>query len=115
MPNEPINIFAATGDAEKVRNLLLTWFPDATIESAGDDWISLTMTFADGKRLTILHSREYYSGPGWFRQKAGMQGYFKRFPLGDREKQLMATIGSFQFALGTRFDPDYEPPDDERL
>src|SRR5262249_14579124 len=43
------------------------------------------------------------------------QGYFSRFPLGDRENQLMATIGSFQFSLGTHFDPDYEPPDDERL
>jgi hypothetical protein len=115
MPHEPINIFSARGDAEQVRNLLLTWFPDPEVESEGDDWTAITMEFRDGKKLTILHSRDYYAGPGWGRQKAGMQGYFSRFPLGDREEQLMATIGSFQFSLATQFDPDYELPDDGRL
>jgi hypothetical protein len=115
MPHEPINIFSARGDAEQVRNLLLTWFPDAEVETDGDDWTAITMEFPGDRKLTILHHRDYYAGPDWPRQKAGMQGYFGRFPLGDREKQTMATIGSFQFSLATQFEPDYDPPEDERL
>src|SRR5205814_495599 len=76
---------------------------------------AITMEFRDGKKLTITHDRDYYTGPKWPRQKSGMQGYFSQFPMSDREEQLLATIGSFQFSLGTQFDPDYEPPDDERL
>jgi hypothetical protein len=110
MAREPINIFSAQGNAEQVRNLLLTWFPDAEVETEGEDWTAITMEFAKGAKLTILHHRDYYAGPNWSRQKAGMQGYFSRFPLGEREKQLMATIGSFQFSLATRFEPEYEPP-----
>jgi hypothetical protein len=115
MAREPINIFSAQGDAEQVRNLLLTWFPDAEVETEGEDWTSITMEFAGGAKLTILHHRDYYAGPKWSRQKAGMQGYFSRFPLGDGEEQLMATIGSFQFSLATQFEPDFESADDERL
>jgi hypothetical protein len=116
MANEPINLFSARGDAEQVRNLLLTWFPDAEVEGDADgNWSAITATFEDGKRLTLLHDRDYYAGPGWAKQKAGMQGYFGRFPLGDRRDRLMSTIGTFQFSLGTRFDPDYDPAGDERL
>ena len=42
MPHEPINIFSARSDAEQVRNLLLTWFPDAEVETDCDDWTAIT-------------------------------------------------------------------------
>jgi hypothetical protein len=116
MPNEPINLFSARGDPEQVRNLMLTWFPAAEVDGESDsDWSAITATFDGGKRLTLLHDRDYYTGPGWAKQKAGMQGYFDRFPLGDRRDRLMSTIGTFQFSLATRFDPDYDPAGDERL
>ena len=115
MPDEPINLFSARGDAEQVRNLVLTLFPDADVTADGDDWTEIDIPFGDGTRLALLHDRSYYTGPGWARQKAGMQGYFSRFPLGDREKQTMSTIGTFQFSLATRFDPDDEPIGDPRL
>jgi hypothetical protein len=44
-----------------------------------------------------------------------MQGYFDRFPAGDRKPQLMATIDSLGFALATAFEPDFDPEGDERL
>lgn len=115
MPPEPINLFSARGDAEQVRNLVLARFPDAKVTVDGDDWTEIAIRFEGGLRLVLLHRRDYYTGQGWARQKAGMQGYFSRFPLGDREKQTMSTIGTFQFSLATRFDPDYEPFCDPRL
>ena len=115
MPNEPINLFSAGGDAATVRAMMLTWFPDAEVDGDADDWSAITATFEGGGRLTLLHDRDYYTGPGWAKQKAGMQGYFSRFPLGDRRDQVMSTIGTFQFSLATRFEPDYDPSGDERL
>lgn len=115
MAREPINLFSARGDAEQVRNLLLTLFPAAEVTGDDEDWTEIALPFDGGKRLTLIHSRDYYTGPGWAKQKAGMQGYFSRFPLGDREKQVMSTIGTFQFSLATRFEPEYESAGDERL
>lgn len=115
MAREPITVFSARGDARQVRNLLLTWFPDAEIVGAANDWSELLIRLDDGSTLQFLHSRDYYAGPDWSKQKAGMQGYFSRFPLGDREPQTMTTIGTFQFSLGTRFEPDYDSAGDERL
>ncbi len=115
MAREPITVFSARGDATQVRNLLLTWFPDAEVAGEADDWSELLIRLDDGSTLSFLHSRDYYAGPDWPTQKSGMQVYFSRFPLGDREAQTMATIGTFQFSLGTRFEPDYDPSGDERL
>lgn len=115
MAREPITLFSAQGDAQQVRELLLTWFPDAEIVGAANDWSELVIRLDDGSTLSFLHSRDYYAGPDWPTQKSGMQVYFSRFPLGDREAQTMATIGTFQFSLGTRFEPDYNLAGDERL
>ncbi len=118
MANEPINIFSAHADPAGVLNRLRERFPDAEVEADGDTWKAVTVRFGEGERaaaLTFLHDRDYYAGPDWPRQKAGMQGYFDRFPAGDRKPRLMATIGSLQFALATRFEPDFDPDGDDRL
>ena len=115
MAREPINLFSARGTATQVRNLLLTWFPDAEVVGDSDDWSEILIRLDDGSALGFLHSADYYAGPDWAKQKSGMQGYFSRFPLGDREAQMMSTIGTFQFSLGTRFEPDYDLVGDERL
>lgn len=115
MAREPINLFSARGDAKQVRNLLLTWFPDAEVVCAGSEGWSEILLRLDDSTLCFLHSPEYYLGPDWPEQKAGMQGFLARFPLGDREAQTMSTIGTFQFCLGTRFQPDYDLAGDERL
>jgi hypothetical protein len=118
MPNEPINIFAARGDARGVLDHLKGLFPDAEVEAAGDTWTAVTVRLGsngDSRALTILHDPDYYAGPDWPKQRAGMQGYFDRFPAGDRKPQLMATIGSLGFALATAFEPDFDPEGDERL
>ncbi len=118
MPNEPINIFSARGDARGVLDHLKGLFPDAEVEAAGDTWRAVTVRFGsngDAKALTILHDPDSYSGPDWPRQRAGMQGYFDRFPAGDRKSRLLATIGDLRFALATAFDPDFDPEGDERL
>ena len=57
MPNEPINIFAAHGDARGVLNHLQGLFPDAEVEAAGDTWTAVTVRFGsngDSRALTIL-------------------------------------------------------------
>jgi len=115
MAREPINLFSARGTATQVRSLLLMWFPEAEVVGDADDWSELLIRLDDGSTLGFLHSAAYYTGPDWAKQKSDMQGYFLRFPLGDREAQTMATIGTFQFSLGTRFEPDYDRAGDERL
>jgi hypothetical protein len=114
MPRPPISVYSANGSAEQVRNLLLTLAPDAEVEAEDDDWSAIVLSFPEGS-VRVLHNRDYYAGPDWPRQKSGMQGYFDRFPLGDRRDQLTATIGSFQFALTAWFDPDYHSFDDKRV
>jgi hypothetical protein len=118
MPNEPINIFSARDDAQGVLSYLRGLFPDAEVRSAGGTWTTITVRFGSNggaKSLTFLHDPAYYAGPDWSRQRAGMQGYFDRFPAGDRASQLRSTIDSLRFALGTSFEPDFDPEGDERL
>jgi hypothetical protein len=118
MANEPLNIFSARADPQGVLDRLLARFPDAEVETEADTWRKITIRLdeeEEAKSLTFLHDPDYYAGPGWARQKAGMQGYFDRFPAGDRKPRLMSTIGTFQFSLATHFEPDFDPDGDERL
>lgn len=118
MAQEPITIFAPPADPEALRRFLLERDPEAVVEAAGDTWASITVTFdaaGEPRSLTFLHDRDYYAGPGWAAQRDGMWNYLSRFPLGDRAGRVRELVGSFGFALGTRFDPEFDPDGDDRL
>jgi hypothetical protein len=120
MASEPINIFSRTIGPAEVRDAVLSRHPAATVDAEGADWRRITVPFGKGKkarRLTLLHDPDYYAGPGWPNQRRGMQGYFSRFPdPSGRLPQVLALIGTFQFSLGTQFDPDWDDPSsDERF
>jgi hypothetical protein len=108
MASEPVNIFAPSGDPDRILDEVRSRYPQAT--SDGRDWTWLRLELPQGA-LTLLHERDYYAGPGWPTQRRGMQGYFRRFPASDELHQRVdQLIGRFQFALATRFEPDYEDP-----
>lgn len=126
MASEPINLFSRRIDPAGVLELLRKIDPKLQCDGAGSDWTEATIRIARGLlkkplKLTIRHHADYYDGEGWPSQRAGMQGYFSRFPLGDRMPQIMRLIGSFEFALATSFEPDLdesgyaEEEDDPRM
>src|SRR4051794_29653924 len=98
-----MNIFSHKIDPRGVLGVLRSLAPDLKVEGPEDDWTRATVTFARKgffrRPLTVNHDREYYDGPDWPRQRTGMQGYFSRFPAGERMPRLMQTVGSFGFAL----------------
>lgn len=118
MPNEPIAIFSARADARGVLAHLRNLFPDAEVESAGDTWRAVTVRFGDNgdtKAVTFLHDPDSYAGPDWPRRKASLQSSFPLLPAGERKAQFRSTIDGLRFALGTAFEPDFDPDGDERL
>src|SRR5262245_59791712 len=120
MASEPINIFSRNAAPAQVREAVLERYPAAVADGAGADWRRITVAFGKGKkarRLTLLHDPNYYAGPDWPAQRRGMQGYFSRFPdPSGLMPRVLALIGTFQFALATQFDPDWDDPSsDERF
>ena len=63
--NQSVEVYNVAIGAEQVRKLLLKWFPEAQVKTAGDDWTAITITFPSGRKLTLLHDRDYYAGEGW--------------------------------------------------
>lgn len=112
---EPINLFAAVADPEQVLAEIRDRYA-TIVDGEGANWRSVRIDFPNGA-LTLLHDPDYYAGSGWLEQRRGMQGYFRRFPLSRAlHERVEAVIESFGFALGTRFDPDYnDPGSDERF
>jgi hypothetical protein len=113
MPCEPITIFSRTVAPGELLAAVRTQFPDAAVAGDGPAWREITLAFgagADAKRLTLVHDPGEYAGPGWPDHVRGMQGHVARFPAGDRQPRVRDLVGSFQFALGTRFDPDDSDP-----
>src|SRR5262245_4461592 len=118
MAQEPITIFASRVDPGGVRREILERYPAAEVAGRGDQWKSITLRFRKGRKTTALtfrHDRDYYAGPNWGAQVNGMQAYFAGFPGGNRVPRALGLIGTLKFALGTAFDPDFDPDGDERL
>jgi hypothetical protein len=120
MAVEPINIFSHRIDPRGVLMVLRQLAPDLKVDGPEDDWTSATIImprkgiFRRAATLEFRHDREYYDGPDWPTQRRGMQGYFSRFPAGDRMPLIMRMIGSFRFSLATFFTPEREE-NDERM
>ena len=120
MAVEPINIFSHRIDPRGGLTVLRQLAPDLKVEGPEDDWTSAIITmprkgiFRRPATLEFRHDREYYDGPDWPTQRRGMQGYFSRFPAGDRMPLIMRMIGSFRFSLATFFTPEREE-NDERM
>ena len=114
MASEPVTVFARTLAPDRVRAEVVARHPTAVVDGDSDGWRSITVRFGTGPAapsITLIHDPGYYAGPGWPTQRAGMQGYFGRFPdPAGRLPQVLAVIHGFQFALATRFDPDYDDP-----
>jgi hypothetical protein len=120
MAMEPINIFSHRIDPRGVVALLRSLAPAVAVTGPDDAWQEATVTIArpgrEGRaRLTFRHDPDYYDGPGWPRQMLGMQGYFSRFPEGERKPEILRLIGTFRFALATEWEPDLDSDGDERL
>jgi hypothetical protein len=111
MAAEPINVFSHKIDPAGVLDVLRRLDPGIRVDGTADAWRSATVAVKRGLfrkplRLRVSHDPDYYAEDGWPRQLSGMQGYFSRFPLGDRAERMARTIASFRFALATFFEPD---------
>jgi hypothetical protein len=111
MEAEPINLFSHKQDVAGIAILLRRLAPGLSIAGPEDDWQRITIQGAGSllRKAPVLifkHDREYYSGPEWPMQVAGMQGYFSRFPEVARKPDIMRVIRSFRFALALEFHPD---------
>ena len=111
MAAEPINIFSHKQDLPGVAALLRQLAPDATVTGPDQAWQRIeikgkTSWLRKAPTLIFKNAPEYYNGPDWPKQVAGMQGYFNRFPNVPRKPDIMRLIGSFHFALATDFEPD---------
>ncbi|MGE3805411.1 MAG: DUF4272 domain-containing protein [Gemmataceae bacterium] len=118
MALEPITIFTRRVDPGGVLDHLRQLCPDVVVEEDDAGWRSATVAFGTGKErrtLKITHSPDYYAEPSWSKQMNGMAGYFSRFPDSPGKERVMLLITTFQFSLGTLFEPDYDPEGDRRL
>jgi hypothetical protein len=118
MAMEPITLFAHIADPARVARKLRELVPTVEIDGPDDSWQNAVVTFGKGKKqrtLTFTHDPAYYGEPSWSTQMSGMRGYFSRFPETDRKERVMMLTTSFRFALGTLFDPDFDPEGDPRL
>lgn len=121
MAAEPINIFSHKQDVAGIAALLRQMEPSVVISGSDDAWERITIEgtkswFRKAPRLVFKNAPEYYSGPDWPNQVAGMQGYFSRFPDAPCKPNILRLIGSFRFALAIEFDPDlYLESNDPRL
>lgn len=111
----PLNLFSHRIDPKGVLEVLRD-FGDLRIDGDEDNWSSAILSWKRGffgkHELTIGHNVEYYSGSGWPRQVAGMQGYFSTLPAGPALKDAMKAIASFCFALSLP-DQEFDLLDDE--
>ena len=120
MASEPITLYSNAVRPAPVLAAIRDRYPAAEVIGDGDSWSEITVSFdtpGGPSRFTLIHDPTYYAGPDWPRQVAGMQGYFDRFPAeAGLKARVLALIGSFHFALGTRFEPDYvDPATDDRF
>lgn len=124
MAMEPINLFASRVDLPAVAAALRKTSKDfgaaAKVELDGPDdgWLEAVATVKVGRRtlrLDVHHDPNYYAGPDWPLQRRGMVGYFSRFPAAPLQAEVFRLIGTFQFALATRWKPDITGDDDPRL
>lgn len=111
MAAEPINIFSYKQDLPGIAALLRGVIPTVRIEGSDSAWERITIEgpkswLRKAPSLVFKNVPEYYNGPDWPKQLAGMQGYFSRFPDVPRKAEIFRVIQSFRFALATEFDPD---------
>ncbi len=111
MSAEPIVIYSHKIDPAGVLEALRRLDPQVQADGTGANWRNATISIRRGMFrkplvLTFMHDPDYYGGADWSAQMNGMQGYFARFPLHDRQVPVMQTIASFRFALATSFTPD---------
>ena len=119
MAFEPISVFSHRIDPEGVAALLRSSAADVEVYGPDDDWTKIVVVF--GKRrlfrearvLTLGHNAEYYNGPGWSKQVAGMQNYFSNFPDCSAKAEVMRIIRTFRFSLSVpQHDLDIDSSDD---
>jgi hypothetical protein len=111
MAAEPINIFSHKRDLVGIVTLLRQMSQNVQVIGSDDAWERIIVQGAKNwlrkaPTLVFKNSPEYYGGPSWPQQLAGMQGYIGRFPDTARKPEILRMIPSFRFALATEFDPD---------
>ncbi len=118
---EPINIFSHRIDPHGVVARLRDGGADVEVVGPEDDWQQIVVVFPKkglfrkGRVLTFGHNAEYYDGPDWPQQIAGMQGYFGKFPDCPAKAAVLRLIQTFRFCLSV---PQHDlkiDSDDERL
>jgi hypothetical protein len=118
MAMEPITLFSRTADPAGIARRLRELAPSVEIDGPDDSWRNAVVTFKKGRKertLTLTHDPAHYAEPNWSKQMSGMHGYFSRFPDTDRKQRVLMLTTTFQFSLGTLFDPDFDPEGDPRL
>src|SRR5207249_732127 len=98
---EPINVFSHKQDLAGVAALLRQMVPNVRIAGPDNAWERILIEGAKGwfRKAPVLVFKnvpEYYAGPDWPNQVAGMQGYFSRFPDIPRKPDIFRLIRGFQ-------------------
>lgn len=121
MAFEPMNIFSNRVDPRGVAELLRNTVAGVEVVGPDDDWEQIVVVFPKkglfrkARVLTFGHDANYYDGPDWPQQVAGMQGYFSRFPDCPTKSDVLRLIGTFRFSLSVpQHDLDINSSD-ERL
>jgi hypothetical protein len=118
MAMEPMTLFARIADPAAVAQRLREVARDVVIEGTDETWKRAVVTFdADGlkRTLTLTHDPSYYADPTWSTQMAGMRNYMSEFRETARKTRALMLTTTFRFALGTLFEPDFDPQGDPRL
>ncbi len=118
MVAEPITLFARIANPAAVARRLRELTPRVELDGQDDGWTKAVVTFAAGddrRTLTLTHDPDYYAEPNWSRQMSGLREWFSRLPDTDRKPLAMMLPSSLHFALGTIFEPDFDPDDDPRV
>jgi hypothetical protein len=114
MAVEAITIFSHKIDPDGVLRVVQATAPKIRETQEGGTWGKAVAEFPRGflrKKLSLIltHDPDYYQGDRWPQQHSGMLGYFARFPMDEkRRSQVMSTIESFRFCIGTVADPDLD-------
>lgn len=114
MPIEPMTIFSRIADPAKVARHLRGSTKKLSLDGADHNWRRAVMSSKSGT-LTLTHDQDFYAGPNWEMQMAGMENYFKSFPKSKRQSSGILLPSTFTFALGVLVDPPCEDKSDERL
>lgn len=127
MAQEPITIFARNADPAAVARRLREIASTVELDGPDDAWRNAVITFWQARRilfwkkrgqrfsLTFTHDPEYYAEPNWSRQMAGLRNHLSCFPDTEAKWKATALTTSLHFALGTLFEPDFDPEGDPRL